>query len=119
VIVASRPHQGRWLVRFDGIADRSAAEALRGRLLTAEPLPATAPAPDGGDAADTLWVHELVGARVREVDGTERGTVTAVQANPAHDLLVLDSGALVPVTFVTEHDADTVVVDTPDGLFEL
>lgn len=119
VIASSRPHQGRWLVRFDGIDDRTAAEALRGRFLTAEPLPGTAPAPDGGDAADTLWVHELVGARVREANGTERGIVTAVQANPAHDLLVLDSGALVPVTFVTEHGAGTVVVDVPDGLFEL
>ena len=119
VIVSSRPHQGRWLVRFDGIDDRTAAEALRGCLLTAEPLPSTAPAPDGGDAAEVLWVHELVGARVVDTHGTDRGTVVAIQANPAHDLLVLEGGALVPVTFVTEHDSSTVVVDVPDGLFEL
>ncbi len=119
VIAASRPHQGRWLLRFEGIDDRTAAEALRGRKLTAEPLPDTAPAPDGGDAADVLWVHELVGSRVRDAVGTDRGEVVAVQANPAHDLLVLDSGALVPVTFVTEHGPGSVVVDVPDGLFEL
>ncbi len=119
VIASSRPHQGRWLVRFDGIDDRTAAEALRGRFLTAEPLPSTAPAPDGGDASEVLWVHELVGSRVRDTTGVDRGAVVAVQANPAHDLLVLDGGALVPVTFVTEHGEGTVVVDVPDGLFEL
>jgi len=119
VIATSRPHQGRWLVRFEGIDDRTAAEGLRGGLLTAEPLPSTAPAPDGGDAADVLWVHELIGARVLDTGGTDRGTVVAIQANPAHDLLVLDDGALVPVTFVTDHGDGTVVVDVPDGLFEL
>ncbi len=119
VIVSSRPHQGRWLVRFDGIDDRTAAEALRGRFLTAEPLASTAPAPDGSDPAEVLWVHELVGSHVRDATGIDRGKVVAVQANPAHDLLVLESGALVPVTFVTEHGAGAVVVDVPDGLFEL
>lgn len=119
VIATSRPHQGKWLVRFEGIDDRTAAEGLRGCLLTAEPLPSTAPAPDGGDAADVLWVHELVGARVVDTGGTDRGAVVAIQANPAHDLLVLDGGALVPVTFVTRHGEGTVVVDVPDGLFEL
>ena len=119
VIASSRPHQGRWLVRFDGIDDRTAAEALRGRFLTAEPLASTAPAPDGGDPADVLWVHELVGSQVRDATGADRGVVVSVQANPAHDLLVLDSGALVPVTFVTEHGDGMVVVDVPDGLFEL
>jgi hypothetical protein len=42
-----------------------------------------------------------------------------VQDNPAHDLLVLDSGALVPIVFVVEQRAGTVVVDPPDGLLEL
>jgi 16S rRNA processing protein RimM len=65
-----------------------------------------------------LWVHELLGARVVEVDGTERGTVASVEANPASDLLVLDTGALVPLRFVVEHTKDRVVVDTPEGLFE-
>src|SRR5829696_9987909 len=35
---ASRPHQGRWLVDFDGVVDRSGAEALQGVVLTAEAL---------------------------------------------------------------------------------
>ena len=28
-VVAARPHQGRWLVRFEEVGDRTAAEALR------------------------------------------------------------------------------------------
>ena len=36
------------------------------------------------------------------------------------DLLVLDTGALVPVVFVADGPTDGVVlVDVPDGLFEL
>ena len=42
-----------------------------------------------------------------------------VEANPASDLLVLDSGALVPLTFVTSVDPNVRVdVDVPEGLFE-
>ena len=67
---------------------------------------------------DVLWVHDLVGAHVVEADGTERGTVTAVEANPASDLLVLDTGGLVPLRFVVFHEAGRVVIDPPAGLFD-
>lgn len=110
-IVASRPHQHRWIVTFDGVEGRSAAEALAGTRLLAEPL---------DDDPDALWVHELIGSSVVEVDGTARGAVVAVQDNPASDLLVLDTGALVPLRFVTGRDADgRIVVDVPEGLFDL
>lgn len=110
VVTAARPHQGRWLLRFEGIADRTAAEALRGTVLSADALPSD---------PDELWVHELIGAEVHDTVGARIGVVVAVQANPAHDLLVLDGGALVPVTFVVEHERERVVVDLPDGLLEL
>lgn len=109
-VEASRRHGDRWLVRFVGHGDRTAAEALRGLELRAEPL----------DDPEELWVHELIGCRVISADGVDRGQVTAVQDNPAADLLVLDSGALVPVVFVVDGPADGVVnVEVPDGLFEL
>jgi 16S rRNA processing protein RimM len=109
-VESSRPHGDRWLVRFRGHTDRTAAEALRGLVLRAEPL----------DDPDELWVHELVGSRVVSADGVDRGVVESVQENPAADLLVLDSGALVPVVFVVDGPTDGVVhVDVPDGLFEL
>ena len=67
-----------------------------------------------------LWVHELVGAVVVDQSGVERGTVGRVVANPASDLLELDSGALVPVRFVTSlRPGVRVDVEVPDGLFDL
>lgn len=115
VIATSRPHQGRVLVRFEGVDDRTAAEALQGLELTAEPL--------GDDDVqldpDELWVHEVVGAEVLDRAGARVGRVVAVEANPAHDLLVLDGGGLVPMVFVVEQRDGVVVIDPPDGLFDL
>lgn len=107
---SSRPHQDRWVVTFEGVADRDAAEALRGLLLFAEPI----------EDPDALWVHELIGCTVRTPDGVDRGVIVSVIDNPAADLLALDTGALVPVVFVVGGPHDGVVeVDTPEGLFEL
>jgi 16S rRNA processing protein RimM len=47
------------------------------------------------------------------------GTCTSVLANPAHDILELDNGGLVPVVFVVEATEGRVVVDPPEGLFDL
>jgi 16S rRNA processing protein RimM len=110
VITASRPHQDRWIVHFDGVDSRDAAEELRGAVLTADRL-------DTSDAGE-LWVHELIDAVVRDRTGTELGRVVAVEANPAHDLLVLDGGGLIPVVFVVEHAAGVVTVDPPAGLLD-
>ena len=64
VIAAARQHQGKWLVQFEGVDDRSSAEALRGTILTAEPLTATAQLDDG-----EFWVHELIGSPVVDTAG--------------------------------------------------
>jgi 16S rRNA processing protein RimM len=101
---------GTFLVQFEGIDDRAAADRLHGVDLQAEPL----------DVPGTLWVHQLVGAMVRDAEGSDLGRVAAVEANPASDLLVLESGGLVPAHFVTRHDpaAGTVDVDIPEGLLD-
>ena len=109
VVVAARPHQDRWLVQFGGVETRTEAESLRGLVLKAPPL----------DDSDVLWVHELIGSTVQEFDGTDRGTEVAVVANPASDLLELDTGHLIPLTFVTKFEAELVTVEVPDGLFDL
>jgi 16S rRNA processing protein RimM len=112
-VVSSKPFGlDRYIVQFEDVDDRAAAESLRGLELEAEPL---------DDVPDALWVHELVGAAVRDVAGTALGTVVSVEANPASDLMVLESGALIPVRFVTDHDpaARTVDVDIPEGLLDL
>lgn len=109
VVARARPHQGRWIVAYEQVADRNAAEDLRDVVLTADP---DADAPGG-----ELWVHELVGATVVDAAGVARGRVVEVEVNPAHDLLVLDTGPLVPVVFVTGFEDGVVSVDTPVGLF--
>jgi 16S rRNA processing protein RimM len=61
----------------------------------------------------------VVGAEVRDRSGQVLGRVTTVEANPAHDLLVLDDGALVPAAFVVEHELGHIVVDLPPGLLDV
>lgn len=111
-VVHSRPHQGRWIVTFAGVPDRTAAETLRGVVLQAPPLA------DGGADPESLWVHELIGAEVRDTGGRAHGRVVAVEANPASDLLVLENGGLVPLRFVVQQSAGEVVVDVPPGLLD-
>ena len=112
-VTASSNSGGKWRVHLDAIADRAEAETYSGTKVFAEPI----------DDPDELWVHHLIGATVIEENGIDRGRCTAVLANPAADLLELDSGALVPVTFVTAVDVSggvpIVTIDPPDGLFEL
>jgi 16S rRNA processing protein RimM len=106
---ASRPHRGRWIVAFAGHESRDDADRLRGLTLRAEAL----------DDPTELWVHDLVGAEVAIVGGEAVGRCVGVVANPAADLLELDSGALVPVVFVVDHTPDRVTIDPPEGLFDL
>ncbi|HEY3843767.1 MAG TPA: ribosome maturation factor RimM [Acidimicrobiales bacterium] len=117
----ARPFQDRWIVQFEGIVDRSQAENMRGIELEAEAV----------EVPGKLWVHELVGALVVDVAGTELGTVSAVEPNPASDLLVLEDGGLIPLRFVVEGGGEgdagsrggstpgTLVVDIPEGLLDL
>ena len=108
-VVAARPHNKRHLVRFAGIDGRGGAEALRGLVLRAEPIV----------DPDEMWVHDLIGARVVDQSGTDRGPVASVVDNPAGDLLELDDGTLVPLRFVVDSaPAERIEVDVPDGLFE-
>jgi 16S rRNA processing protein RimM len=107
VVQSSRPLRGRFVVTFKGVGSTEQAERLRGTTLTAEPR----------DVDGALWVDELVGASVLGSDGRVLGTIVAVEANPASDLLVLDSGALIPSRFVVGALSDGVVtVEVPEGL---
>ena len=108
-VVVATPHLDRWLVTFEEIKDRVTAQRYTNTPVYAEPL----------EDDDELWVHELIGTRVVDVGGAEHGTVAAVIANPAADLLELESGALVPVVFIVERTADRIVIDPPAGLFEV
>ena len=105
----ARPHQQRFLVKFREITNRDQAQGARGTVLYAEAI----------DDPDVLWVHELIDRPVIDTDGTDLGTVESVEDNPASDLLVLDTGGLVPLTFfVEQRDDGTIVVDPPVGLLD-
>jgi 16S rRNA processing protein RimM len=111
VVESARAAGNGWVVHFADVNDRKAAELLRGRSVRANAFDT---APEGA-----VFVHEVIGAEVRDRAGTPIGRVEAVQANPAHDLLVLDNGALVPMVFVVDQQPGMLVVDVPDGLLDL
>ena len=111
VVATSRRHRDRWLIRFEGVDDRSDAERLRGAVLTGEPL-------ERPDDDRRIWVGDVIGAEVRDRGGEVLGTVAAIETNPAHDLIVLDDGSLVPAVFVVDH-TDGLVVDLPEGLLDV
>ena len=100
---------GRWLVSFEGFDSKEAAETIRGCVLRAAPI----------DLPGALWVHELIGADVYDEDGSLIGTVKAVQANPASDLLILEDGRLIPLSFVSSLDSGRLTVKAPSGLLDL
>lgn len=97
--------QRHWYVTFAGVADRTAAEALRGVVLLAPP---------DTDEAEAWYPHELAGLRAERADGTALGTIEGVEHLPAQDVLVLRevSGERTLVPFVT---AMVPVVDVPGG----
>jgi 16S rRNA processing protein RimM len=96
-------------VTFDRIDSREEAERWRGVVLSAPRI----------DDTSVIWIDQLYGAEVVDAAGVRRGVVVDVEANPASDLMVLDSGALVPLTFVVAVEANRrVEIDPPEGLFE-
>jgi 16S rRNA processing protein RimM len=108
-VLTSTPHAGRWIVAFAGVEDRDAADLLRGTVLLAEPI----------EDPEELWVHMLIGSEVFDLQGRRLAAVTGVIANPASDLLELDTGDLVPLRFITESSPGRVVIDPPLGLLDL
>lgn len=119
-----RPHQGRLLVTFAEVPDRTAAELLRGVTLFAD-------AADVSDS-DVFYAHELVGMLVVHEDGRFLGYVNdIVELPPAagYDLLEVarEDGStwMLPAVddYVEVHeDADgedvLVLVDPPAGLVD-
>jgi 16S rRNA processing protein RimM len=86
------------ILRFKGVADRSAAEALRGLSLS---VPRSA-LPDPEE--DEFYYTDLIGARAEDEAGKVLGTVRAVQNYGAGDMIeILDAeGALQLFPFTRE-----------------
>jgi 16S rRNA processing protein RimM len=107
------PCRNRLLVRFREVADRNAAEALRGEVLV---LPAS-------DSPPIAEGRSLLGARDRRPRGRTVGRVRDVLGNPANDVWVVDAGGhdvLIPairdVVVEVDRDAGRVVIRDLPGL---
>ena len=116
VVADAHEHRGRLIVAFDGVADRAAAEALRGVVLT---VPRDAIELDD----DTLWVAVLKGREVVDADGHLVGVIETVRDGHAHDYLVIatPNGGAVTVPHVPEIvslEQDVVVLTPPLGLLD-
>ena len=106
--------RGAVLARIDGVADRNAAEALRGVKLYVERerLPAT---------GDKEWYEaDLVGLKAVGKDGRDWGKVVAFHDFGAGSVMEVSGGAMLPFTddVVPEIDVEggKVIVDPPAGL---
>jgi 16S rRNA processing protein RimM len=112
---------GRLVVHFAGVADRTAAEGLRGTTLFV-PSSERAPLAD----PDEYYATDLVGLAAHTVSGDDLGTVQDVVSIAGADYLVLDIDGrerLVPfvaaIVPTVDLAARRVVVDPPEGLFDL
>ncbi|GAA4816335.1 ribosome maturation factor RimM [Tomitella cavernea] len=83
-VEAAREHAGRLLLRLAGVADRAAADALRGTLFMVD----SADLPPSTDP-DEFYDHELEGLEARLQDGARLGTVTEVVHTAGGELLAI------------------------------
>jgi 16S rRNA processing protein RimM len=120
-VATGRVHSGRLLLHFAGVADRTAAEALRGVLLLAEVDPDVLP-----DEQDEWFDHQLVGLDAVLSDGSAVGEIREVLHLPGHDVLAVSrpDGSEVLVPFVSEIVPEVdlagnrLVVTPPPGLLD-
>ena len=120
IVQQTRWHGSRLLVRFDGVADRTGAEALRGVRLLSDVSVDERPADP-----DEFFDHQLVGLRAVTTTDEGVGTVSDELHLPEKDLLVIArDGAEVLVPFVAEIVPEVdlpggrVVIDPPHGLLD-
>jgi 16S rRNA processing protein RimM len=121
VIRGVRPGGGALLMRFEGTEDVDAARALQGGELCVAEAEAH-PAPPG-----FFYAHEVRGFVCEDASGRPLGTVLDLESTPAGPMLTVDAGggreALVPwtrpIVVRVDRDARRVVLDPPQGLFEL
>jgi len=121
VVRESRENGGRFLVVLEGVADRNAAEALRGSVVLVPE--ADLPPPDEGEE----YLHKLIGARVLLADDTEVGVFTAILDTPGQLTWIITAkgGAEILFPAVPEFllgldaDAGRIHIDPPPGLLEL
>ncbi|MFJ1930161.1 ribosome maturation factor RimM [Streptomyces sp. NPDC088131] len=120
-IETGRVHSGRLLLRFEGVRDRTAAEALRNTLLISEVDPDELP-----EDPEEFYDHQLMDLDVVLADGTEIGRITEITHLPSQDLFIVErpDGTEVMIPFVEEIvseidlEEQRVVITPPPGLID-
>ena len=97
VVDSKRGAGGRRVIKLDRPVPRGATLAVP-RATLPEPEP------------DAYYVFQLVGLAVEEGDGRRLGVVADVENTPANDVLVLDTGLLLPLV-----DACVLEIDLEAG----
>ncbi|MCH9037983.1 MAG: 16S rRNA processing protein RimM [Chloroflexi bacterium] len=114
----ARRLKGILLVKLDNVADRTAADALRGQLLTV-------PEADAEPLQDGAYYHfQIMGVPVRTVDGEDLGRIAEIIATGANDVYVVRlegrRDILIPamedVVLSVDLEGDGMTVQLPDGL---
>ncbi len=119
-IEAARPHQDRALVKFAGISSPEEVGALQGWTIE---IPESAARPL---EVDEYFLHDLVGLRLVDGQGRDRGTVVGIAQGGGGVLLTVEDGDRtfdVPfaAAICTEIDLQRkrMVVNLPEGLDEI
>lgn len=121
VVRSSRTHKGRVLLTFKGVDGRDQAENLRGM----EVLVREADLPETGE--DEVYMYELEGMEVGLEDGTVVGTISNFILAPGQETWVISTSdgkeilfpAVEEFVLSVDLDAEKIVVDPPEGLFDL
>lgn len=101
-----KAHGAGLVAAFDGVSDRTAAEALQGRFIGAprEALPKT--------GENEYYWGDLVGLKVENTAGEVLGTVAGLMSTGAHDVIQVSDGDtehLIP--FVAAYVLDVSLAD--------
>jgi len=111
-----RPFQGNWLLHLDGVDTREAAERLHGQEIFIEL--AQRPRQEG-----EFYAREVVGLKVRTLDGEELGEITEILVTGANDVYVVKGArgeillpARVEVIKGIDVEAGTMTVELLPGL---
>lgn len=120
-ILSCRPHQGRLLLTIEGVADRDAADGLRGMevVVRAEDMPEL----DEGE----VYLHEIVGYDVVLLDGSKVGVLESFMDIPGQDVWVIrgpdGKEILLPAHAETVPEIDAtarkITINPPPGLLDL
>ena len=120
-IETGRVHSGRLILRFEGVKDRTGAEALRNTLLIAEVDPEELP-----EEEDEYYDHQLMDLDVVTKGGEEVGRITEISHLPSQDLFIVErpDGSEVMIPFVEsivieiDLEEQRAVIDPPPGLID-